>query len=142
VLFCSLNLFLFSLGRFPSEATVLGESGARTRAATLTAKPKQRQAAVEALTSVDDDHPSRVLIERLIADETTWAALHDEWSQLARSKESWITLTELLNRNGDERVSSKLERIGLTSGAASAVTLLLSSFGMIHCYSLIFVARC
>jgi hypothetical protein len=115
---------------------MLGESGARTRAAALAAKPKQRQAAVEALAAVADDHPSRALIARLIADETTWAALHDEWSQVTRSKESWITLTEMLNRNGNDKVRSELKGIGLTSGAASAVTLLLSSFGMIHCYSL------
>jgi hypothetical protein len=76
------NLLLFSLDFSQFVGMVLGEGGAQSRAAALAAKSKQHQAAVEALTDVGSKHPSRVLIERLIADATTWAIVHDEWGQV------------------------------------------------------------
>ena len=96
---------------------------------------EEYDAAVEALAmapaaeenSQEDDHPSRLLLQKLILDEKAWSTLFTEWENLVKEKANWDTLLLDLQRLGVDRMEEKLaKRYKLTFGAAAEVVRVLA----------------
>lgn len=54
----------------------------------LQGKPQQAAAAIASVRALADveDHPSRTLVERLVADDDAWRSVCDEWKKLTDNK--------------------------------------------------------
>jgi hypothetical protein len=71
-------------------------------------------------------HPSRSLVERLIADDASWQTLHRHWQKLTDNDVKWEDLLPL----DLPAIETKLvaPQYGLTGGAATAVARLVERF--------------
>lgn len=94
----------------------------------LQGKSRQAEAAIAAVSALAEveDHPSRTLIERLIADAAAWQSVHDEWQKLTANKANLEDLTAMLAKDGADKVRDELRTVyGLTPGAASVTVKLI-----------------
>lgn len=90
----------------------------------LQGKPQQKRAAEDAVAAVAkaEEHPTRSVVERLIADDAAWRSVYDEWKKLVDNKANWEDLAAMLAKNGARAVDERLRTVyGLTPGAASAL---------------------
>eukprot|EP00698_Gefionella_okellyi_P013941 TRINITY_DN3852_c0_g3_i1.p1 TRINITY_DN3852_c0_g3~~TRINITY_DN3852_c0_g3_i1.p1 ORF type:complete len:511 (+),score=75.26 TRINITY_DN3852_c0_g3_i1:180-1712(+) len=121
--------FATAAGALAQPANDLNSLESRLALTLAKMKPVAKKAAGKALAALKaaEDHPSASLIERLIQDESAWPSVHDEWEKLADKKAKWEDLLALLGKDGADNVQSELERIGLTPGAAKAVTSMVQT---------------
>ena len=88
----------------------------------------ERKAAVAALEAVRGRHPSRSLLERLIADDAAWRTVYDEWEKLVNTKAKWEDLAATLATDGTDKVKSELrDEYGVTVGAAAALVRVIAA---------------
>lgn len=107
----------FGVPRISQSAAFLSQD----RIVQLEGKFLQRQAAEDALAAVNrvEDHPSRSLIERLIADGAVCQTMYRHWDKLVSNDAKWENLLFLCEIHGAEKLEAKLRDVyGLTAGAA------------------------
>ena len=78
----------------------------------LSTKHQQCQAALDAIAALNrvEDHPSRSMVERLIADDASWRSIYDEWTKLVENMANWENLAALLAKDGADKVKGKTYR--------------------------------